>query len=285
MAVSEAVRRIVFDRDGGKCQLFHHVPVEGTEYFHVKHQGMGGASEDADVNQASNGLVACRACHSMFHQLNPWRVLAFDPEQGILDIVGPDEKPVPRGGLWFHGRQEWARAQATLEWFRDSIAALRRLQWGFAGELLALYENKAYLAGGYLDLYEFTHELGLSSAKAKRMMRLYRFASAYVKDPRVFQLDPDIVSLLRRVPQARMEEMIATFLENPLPVALEMYNNLYGEERMKIFRAFRSHEGRVVYEELRALSEDEIRLQEGDIVMRGGSVIRGAISHQAKEEI
>jgi len=59
MAISEKVRRTVWERDAGECQLFHTEPVPASEIAHIRHQGMGGDSPDSPLNQPDNLILVC----------------------------------------------------------------------------------------------------------------------------------------------------------------------------------------------------------------------------------
>lgn len=279
MAISERVRREVLARDRGFCQLFHKQPVPATEIAHIRHQGMGGDSPDAEVNQPDNLISVCSECHRKLHGPGiPYQIVRWEPEDPEgLEVVDPEGRRVPHDRLWFYVRGQWEQAEKDISWLRGAISSIRGLRWGVAQALARLKESGGYRVGEYSDIYELGLDFGLPSAEVKRLIRAAKFAEEMGLD--MTAIDPEIADALRRVPEEDLVEVAGWFRDHPLPEAWRRIHDKYGTERMRTFRKFRpvqeDGEITIAYEEIKARSEDEVPIEPGEVVVRGGSVIAG----------
>ena len=98
MAISDKVRRLVMERDEGRCQFFCGGR-PATDVAHRDHQGSGGLPADHWKNQPPNLAAACAECHSKHQTELQW--LEFE-EATYLEEGGTDPKTfIPAGKTKF----------------------------------------------------------------------------------------------------------------------------------------------------------------------------------------
>lgn len=270
MAISEAVRRAVDERDNGECQLFHRRPIPATEVAYIRHQGMGGDVPGAEVNQPDNLLSTCAECHRKLHGPGmPHQIVQFVPDEGVLEGVDGEGRRVLHEQLWWYAKEDMKSVMWAMQRIQHRAQQIRDAQWEIGSLIASLYAKADLLAELGTDVYGVGMEAGLPSADVKRLARVHRWAEDMQLDCRA--LDPAIVDRLRKVPEDEIEEVFAEAQALSRQDLLRLLNDRYGSERMRTFRIFQAPE----YREVRARTEDEVEYAPGEVVVRGGSVISG----------
>jgi len=303
MAISKATREEIFERDDGKCQLWHTEPTPGSELSHFSHQGIGGLPDTHPKNQAANLITACHECHARFHQGRRYTWEAFTAarlavfgvdmkchndlpqrctDPGIMQIRAPNGNLVPQSDLWFYVRWDWKQAEAKSEALKNMIQQERLAAWKVA-EYLAWFKSKGVApAVGSADYLDLGASLGLSSADVKRRIRMcvYRMTKLSADaDSAMAALDIEVADRLRKIPETDLVEVAGWFAELPPAEAWARFNDKYpGPERQKKYRIFTGS-----YREVTAATDDAVEIQGGAVVVKGGSVIAGVRKEVADE--
>ena len=281
MAISEEVRRKVWERDAGECQLFHTEPVPATEIAHIRHQGMGGDSPDSPLNQPDNLILVCHACHMKLHGRGAYRITRWipgDPEG--LEVVSCRGKPVPKDRLWYYCKRMISLVRDTMNMAMLQSIQARANLWALAAALYELHRANRLLptatSGSCADVYDFGADLGYTSAEVKRMIRCARFVRERgIED---FQHLPfEVVDLARRHPD-RAKEILDVATSVPPP---EFWRWVEAE-----LRKARKRKGWIGTGEIRRVEIDpegkwEDEVPPGAWVLKGGSLVRGI----RKEEV
>lgn len=279
--ISEQVRKYVWERDGGECQLFHARPVtEGLEIAHIRHQGMGGDSPESEVNQPDNLILVCHKCHMKLHGPGiPYQIVRWDPgdSDAGLEVVDREGRRVPHEKLWFYHKQNARLAQEKLATLSTAARSVRATMWIIADIFRWFKEHNVAFMVGWNDVYELGAALGYTSAQVKRFIRASRWAQEQDLRDAVEVVDIDVVSALRRVPEGDLEEVLGWFAELPPAEAWEQFNQRYSKERMRTFRVL----PRVPVRTVKARAIEEVEYGPDEMVIHGGSIVIG----QDQEEV
>lgn len=269
MAVSEATRKDVLERDRHECQLFHKEAFQASEAAHAeKHQGMGGRPPDAPENDPPKLISACSECHRKLHGPRVYyHIVAWDPENGILEVENRQGRRVSPESLWFHIKRQEPQAQLAMAETEGLAHNIRLSRWKMAGHLAYLKDYEGLLGE---DIYQFGLQCGLSSADVKRLIRVHKWKEE-MELPGLKQLDPVVVDKLRKVPKADLEQALAQAKALAAPDLMAWIHDKYGGSRDKTFWLFTGG-----YRRVQAESEDEVEAAPEERVVRGGSLIRGA---------
>lgn len=172
------------------------------------------------------------------------------------------------------------QAERTVSWLPRALAGVRAVRWEAAKALEWLERTGAYQLAGYTDLAELALELGLSRAELRRLIRAVRFAQeSGLADELSAVVDPEIADVFRRIPEEELPQVLALFREHPLPVAWQEFHDRYGPERMKRFHVISARGGKVHVREVRARTEEEVEVGPDEVLIRGGTVVRGEVEH------
>lgn len=177
MAISEAVRKEVMERDHGECMFFHRQPVPATEISHFDHQGLGGLPPDHWKNQAPNLAASCGECHRRFPaykwgEFTPLRIedRSTDdvdyPKMVIYDLSG---KIISKEDLWFYVRHEATRLQLV----EARIQGLAMIEGDVARDLYELSKGYKLLEPDAVSFSQYIAGRNVSATKATQAARAY----------------------------------------------------------------------------------------------------------------
>lgn len=279
--ISEKVRKYVWERDGGECQLFHSRPTtEGLEIAHIKHQGMGGDSPESEVNQPDNLILVCHECHDKLHGPGvPYQIVRWDPGDptGGLEVLDREGRKVPHEKLWFYHKQKAKEAKEQLAMLSTAARSVRATMWLIADIFRWFKENNVAFMVGWDNVYEIGAALGYTSAQVKRLIRASKWAEEMGLRNAIEAVDIEVAGALRRVPEEDLEEVLGWFAELPPAEAWEQFNQRYSKERMRTFRVL----PRVPVRTVRAKAIEEVEYGPDEMVIHGGSILIG----QEQEEV
>ena len=313
MPVSDKARQAVMERANGHCQFWHSEPFPADQISHKDHQGHGGLPATHWKNLPPNLAASCGECHARFHQgrvymweefdapnieaMNvggpvcaevtmlitetnnmddAYRVMknaAIEANMGRMVIRAPNGQFVPESDLWFYQRWEWFWAEDMSECLKNMIQQERLAAWKVA-EYLAWFKEKGVApAIGSVDVLDLGASLGLSSAEVKKRIRVNKFRNGgdrtSIAD--MSAIDLDVADRLRKIPEKDLVEVAGWFADLPPAEAWARFNERYpGPERQKKYRIFTGS-----YREVTATKDEEVEIQGGAIVVKGGSVIAG----------
>jgi len=287
---SEKTRREVFARDNVDCQFWHREPVEATKISHMIHQGPGGLPPEHELNQPGNLASSCSECHRRFPPNGRWRWRQFEPIGFGVDHVGqrmviesPSGKVVPKRDLWFYNRWRWKESEAKYLELENWIAKEHSAAWK-AAELIAWFKDHGIAhaavseAADYLDV---AADVGLSSGEAKKRKRVagFRGGLAVPGQNALDRVSLDVADRLRKIPDDELVAVAGWFADLPPAEAWSRFNEKYpGPEKRKTYRIFTG-----AFREESAAEDDAIITKKGEVVVKGGSVIRGPREEIEKE--
>lgn len=282
MAVSDKVRREVFQLDHGECQFLHSEPYPADQISHFVHQGAGGLPPEHWVNQPPNLAASCGACHARLHDTGTRYVWTkFDRKRGMMEITRGGRLVHPRE-LWFHEKSWWAETRERFLKLEQACDAERAAQWRVAGLLAYLAEFGSPAAvNGSRDWLDLAAQCGVTSAEARRRVRAEKFRQeSGLARGTIGAVSVDVADRLRGIErEEELCDVAGWFTSLPPAEAWSRFNAAYPPpERRTTYRAFVGE-----YREVEAADEAAAleALGDGAVIVRGGSVIRGTRKMEA----
>ena len=137
MPVSKEARKFVENRARGCCEIYHEAPFPGDQIVHtIEHQGMGGASEDAEMNDPNVLLYGCAECHRKFHGTGAVHsIVKIDLKAGILEIVDDSMHKVDHSRIFFHNSAKWNEAHDRYPKLVEAVRKMNEASWDVAEAL------------------------------------------------------------------------------------------------------------------------------------------------------
>jgi len=228
MPVSDAARKAVIEASGGLCEIFHDTPVEGSMIVHPRHQGMGGASEDAECNDPNVLLYGCFACHDLVDGRSkhaPLVIARFDRGERLLDIMDIERRPIPHEQIFFHQWPLWKAAIAEYPQLVDALRRRNEAEFDLAKSLARFRpcKNAPELFRVCPEVKEmskatfwtFVSLLGMTSSDAKELMPIGDWLNEAGMDS-VRGVSIDAIDALRRVPEDDVERLMGLTARLPL---------------------------------------------------------------------
>ena len=206
-----------------------------------------------------------------------------EPDRGVMRIFAPNGKLVPQSDLWFYVRWDWKAAESKSEDLKNMIQQERLAAWKVA-EYLAWFKSKgvapailpdlAHEDGSPADYIDLGANYGLSSSDVKRRIRMCNYRMTQLSadgDKAMSVLAIEVADRLRKIPETDLVEVAGWFAELPPAEAWSLFNERFpGPERQKKYRIFTGS-----YREVTATTDDDVEIQGGAVVVKGGSVIAG----------
>ena len=171
--VSDAVRKIVMERDRGECQ-FWCGGQPATEISHFKHQGVGGLPADHSRNRPPNLAASCSECHRRLPPNGNWRWIEFsgnNDKVGTMEILDPDGHVVSGADLWFYNR--WRKQAAIMA--AQSLQTVATIDCTIGEMMHDLRDGAEFLAGAR-SFEEHASGLGWDSIKANKIADVFEWA-------------------------------------------------------------------------------------------------------------
>ena len=169
--LKEQVKRL----DGYRCQICGRgVPDGVTLDVHHWKENRGMGSKES-VNRPENLITLCRQCHLKFSGPGmPWKIVEFDRDKGILEVIDSEGRRIPHSKLWFY-RQALAEKLQPIE---ARLQALHQIDGKVAKDLYTLWEDDNYkvLDPDATTFKEYLASRGMDVARAMRLIKLYQRA-------------------------------------------------------------------------------------------------------------
>ena len=172
---SDALKQKVKAMDGFRYQICGRGPEDGVtlEVHHWReNRGMGGKES---VNTPENLITLCRPCHLKFSGPGmPWRIVAFDRDKGIMEVIDGEGRKVDHKHLWFH-RKALAEKLQPIE---ARIQGLHMIDGKIASDLYELYRDDNYqlLDPDAKSFRDYAGSRGWDSGRAMRLIKLWEKA-------------------------------------------------------------------------------------------------------------
>jgi len=228
MPVSAEAREAVIKASGGYCEMFHETPVEGSMIVHTYHQGIGGASEDAECNDPDKLLYGCKQCHDLVDGRSKHAKLViarFSRRERLLDIMDIERRPIPHEKIFFH---QWPVWKSAIDEYPQLVDAIRRRNEAAFDLAVLLSRFKPKKKGPELfrvcpevkqmnnaTFWTFVSLLGMTSATAKELIPVGKWIDEEMLGS-IRGLDIDAIDALRKVPEEEVERLMGLTSRPPL---------------------------------------------------------------------
>ena len=223
MSVSDKAREAVKKAAHGLCEFFHETPVEGAVVAHYVHAGMGGKPVDSERNDPSNLLWACPECHDLVDgrlERAPWKIVRFDREAGVLEIVDGEMRKVDHSRIFFHNRERWIEALERYPRAQDALRRRNEAEYDLAKELaffqpqrgqpelFRVCPNVKQFDPESVTFRTFVSMLGMTWSAANELIPIGKWANEQELDEMARGTDVDALDALRTMPEEEMVDML-----------------------------------------------------------------------------
>jgi len=227
MPISDAARKAVIEASGGLCEIFHDTPVEGSMIVHPRHQGMGGAIEEAECNDPNVLLYGCFACHDLVDGRSkhaPLVIARFDRSERLLDIMDIERRPIAHERIFFHQWPIWRTAIAEYPQLVDALRRRNEAEFDLAQSLAFFRPGKGpelfrvcpeIKQMQKATFWTFVSLLGMTSADAKDLMPVGEWLNEVRMDS-VRGISIDAIDALRQAPDDEVERLMGLTEKPPL---------------------------------------------------------------------
>ena len=163
---------------------------------HPRHQGMGGASEDAECNDPDKLIWGCKPCHDLVDGRSkhaPLVIARFDRSERQLDIMDIERRPIAHERIFFHQWPLWKAAIAEYPQLVDALRRRNEAEFDLAKSLARFKPTKKgpelfrvnqeiKEMGAKATFFTFLSLIGMTASEAKELMPIGDWLSEFGMD-------------------------------------------------------------------------------------------------------
>ena len=211
--------------------MFHNSPVEGNQIVHYRHQGMGGAIEEAECNDPNVLLYGCSACHDLVDgraEHMPCSIAEFSRKDSVLVIMEYGDSGYRRMAedrIFFHQWPVWKDAVAEYPQLVDALRRRNEAEFDLA-KSLAHFRPKKKAPELFrvcpevkqmkkATFFTFLSLIGMTASDARELMPVGDWLNEADMDS-VRGVSMDAIDALRKTPEEDVARLMGLTARLPL---------------------------------------------------------------------